>query len=207
MPFANRAPRLQRPMDAEEGSYVQERDCHARTLLDAPRPPAPNRYIPQEEVLEALVSGTVNDRKSRPALRPCPKYVVDARVGPKGKSVQVRVPGLPAAGPQGRAGVGEASQPVLHRPAAAGSAFIGSRLLGACSLALPAGGVLGLQRCHQPGHGDRPRHQLGLPALLASARPPLQRRAWARHWRQQWSARAAGGTSEQLWAPIFDSGA
>lgn len=49
----------------------------------------PCRFISKEEVLETLSSGSVNDRKSRPRLQPCPKYVVDARVGPKGKNVQV----------------------------------------------------------------------------------------------------------------------
>ncbi len=51
------------------------------------------RYIGKPEVLETLAKGSINDRKSRPRLQPCPKYVVDASLGPSGKNVQVRARG------------------------------------------------------------------------------------------------------------------
>jgi len=46
------------------------------------------RFISKSEVLETLTSGRINNRKSMPNLLPCPKYVVDARVGEQGKNVQ-----------------------------------------------------------------------------------------------------------------------
>ncbi len=47
------------------------------------------RFIGRGEIEEALRSGRINARKSQPALRPCPKYTVDAAVGPTRKNVQV----------------------------------------------------------------------------------------------------------------------
>ena len=46
------------------------------------------RFVSQGEVREALQNGDINARKSNPFTSPCPKYVVDARVG-KGKTIQV----------------------------------------------------------------------------------------------------------------------
>lgn len=46
------------------------------------------RFVGKAEVLETLAKGRVNDRKSQPGERPCPKYVVDAAVGPRRKNVQ-----------------------------------------------------------------------------------------------------------------------
>jgi hypothetical protein len=39
--------------------------------------------------MQTLKSGSINDRKSEPSLRPCPKFVVDAAVGTQKKNVQV----------------------------------------------------------------------------------------------------------------------
>ena len=47
------------------------------------------RHIPQNEVRQVLTDGKVNERKSNLAELPCPKYVVDAKVGKRGKNVQV----------------------------------------------------------------------------------------------------------------------
>ena len=47
------------------------------------------RFIPQEEVQEALAKGSINERKSDTRLKPCPKYVVDGRVGNNKKHIQV----------------------------------------------------------------------------------------------------------------------
>ncbi|KAK9818143.1 hypothetical protein WJX72_007775 [[Myrmecia] bisecta] len=46
------------------------------------------RFIPQHEVMDVLQTGVVNDKKSEPKTRPCPKYVVDAQVGSHHKNVQ-----------------------------------------------------------------------------------------------------------------------
>lgn len=54
------------------------------------------RFIGRGEIEETLRSGRINARKSQPALRPCPKYTVDAAVGPQRKNVQ----GVFAACPQ-----------------------------------------------------------------------------------------------------------
>lgn len=48
------------------------------------------RHVGRDEVVETLRSGRINSRKSQPALRPCPKYTVDAAVGPKGRSKNVQ---------------------------------------------------------------------------------------------------------------------
>ena len=47
------------------------------------------RHIPEKEVAAMLSKGTVNGRKSERGVLPCPKYVVDAQVGKRGKNVQV----------------------------------------------------------------------------------------------------------------------
>ncbi len=52
----------------------------------------PGRHISRGEVDEVLKSGRINGRKSAPALRPCPKYVIDGQVGADGKNVEVRCP-------------------------------------------------------------------------------------------------------------------
>jgi hypothetical protein len=53
-------------------------------------------YIGHGEVVEALRSGRINSRKSQPALRPCPKYTVDAVVGPRGQRKNVQASAAPA---------------------------------------------------------------------------------------------------------------
>ena len=52
------------------------------------------RFIGKAEVVEALRSGAINQRKSAPGLRPCPKYTVDAEVS--GKRVQAVFSASPA---------------------------------------------------------------------------------------------------------------
>ena len=44
--------------------------------------------------MEALRSGAINQRKSQPGLRPCPKFTVDAEPG--GKRVQAVFGACPA---------------------------------------------------------------------------------------------------------------
>ncbi|CAG9461178.1 unnamed protein product [Pedinophyceae sp. YPF-701] len=47
------------------------------------------RHISEKEVIDTLRTGRINRRKSEMRSRPCPKYVVDARVGDaKRKNVQ-----------------------------------------------------------------------------------------------------------------------
>jgi hypothetical protein len=48
------------------------------------------RFVTRDHVYETLERGRINDRKSEPLQRPCPKYVVDAEVsgGSGGKVVQ-----------------------------------------------------------------------------------------------------------------------
>jgi hypothetical protein len=48
------------------------------------------RFVTRNHITETLARGRINDRKSEPTLRPCPKYVVDAEVsgGSEGKVVQ-----------------------------------------------------------------------------------------------------------------------
>ena len=65
---------------------------HAACRLDC-------RFISRDEVAQALLSGSINSGKSEPRLQPCPKYVVDAAVGAKGrdkKSIQVALAACPA---------------------------------------------------------------------------------------------------------------
>ncbi|PRW60724.1 hypothetical protein C2E21_0968 [Chlorella sorokiniana] len=46
------------------------------------------RFVKRGEIEETLRTGRINARKSQPQLKPCPKYVVDAAVGPHHKNVQ-----------------------------------------------------------------------------------------------------------------------
>lgn len=50
------------------------------------------RFVSTKHIKHALSHGSINDRKSEPNLRPCPKYVVDDTSEVRGKtpkSVQV----------------------------------------------------------------------------------------------------------------------
>ena len=76
------------------------------------------RHIGRSEIMETLQKGRINRRKSQPALRPCPKYTVDAAVGGQRKNVQVSSPppdSLAPAGPRVPCG------PCACAPAGAGS--------------------------------------------------------------------------------------
>lgn len=42
------------------------------------------RFVTRDQVAATLREGSINDRKSEPRLRPCPKYVVDAAVQASG---------------------------------------------------------------------------------------------------------------------------
>lgn len=46
------------------------------------------RFITEDDVDESLNSGKINSRKSVPGLLPCPKYVVDAKVGDSLKNIE-----------------------------------------------------------------------------------------------------------------------
>lgn len=61
---------------------------HAQTPAPCPLPTR-RSFIGRGEIEETLRSGRINTRKSQPALRPCPKYTVDAALGPRRKNVQV----------------------------------------------------------------------------------------------------------------------
>lgn len=60
---------LQRPLVITE---------HAACRMDC-------RFITRQQIEDSLHRGVVNDRKSEPSLKPCPKYVVDAALPIKGK--------------------------------------------------------------------------------------------------------------------------
>lgn len=67
-----------------------------RHLLGGTATLSERRFIGRGEISEVLRTGRINSRKSQPALRPCPKYTVDAAVGPRRKNVQVRLVQMPA---------------------------------------------------------------------------------------------------------------
>lgn len=46
------------------------------------------RFVSKEDVQETLRIGRINDVKSEPSLKPCPKYVVDADIRNGSKQVQ-----------------------------------------------------------------------------------------------------------------------
>jgi hypothetical protein len=74
-------------------STVPAADHRMQTMLSSPRatPTLTCRYIGRGEIEETLRKGRINARKSQPALHPCPKYAVDATVGPQLKHVQASV--------------------------------------------------------------------------------------------------------------------
>jgi Domain of unknown function (DUF4258) len=55
------------------------------------------RFVTLDHVRETLERGVINDRKSEPTLRPCPKYVVDAELSVGGSRGAKMVQGVFAA--------------------------------------------------------------------------------------------------------------
>lgn len=150
----------------------------ARLVRPLVSPSLPRRYVGRAEVLEALRTGKVNARKSAPQERPCPKYVVDATVGPQRKNVQASVVVAwlsrgRASGPAGRPDGWRQGQrlqllcaacPLTPRPPAR---------LPAALLRLATGRVCGVP-ARDPGHHcHRPGHRLGVRALLTRESLPI----------------------------------
>ncbi|KAK9807228.1 hypothetical protein WJX73_010870 [Symbiochloris irregularis] len=46
------------------------------------------RHISGSDVADLLREGKINSQKSDPSVTPCPKYVVDARVGRPSRNIQ-----------------------------------------------------------------------------------------------------------------------
>ena len=138
------------------------------------------RYITKTEVEEALRTGRINARKSQPELRPCPKYAVDASVGPQKKGVQAR--GL--RGPRGWAGKGDVPCAVvraLPRTPPTNHVCCPRPPPPPPPCACNAGRVCCVPNPDASHHCYRYGHKLGVRALLAHQ--PVPATSWLALWR------------------------